>query len=200
MVCRPFRALGGLSKSPERAAYLREGCSPSSAEDCEKKKKKKGSLNAYLYFVKTTKTHPYCLDLLGLNIGKARANCNLIMALASYRHAKSVVGLSLSPVYHYQYSSISDGLNALVADESDRAAVQEEVLRLVLDYRPSYQSGSGALVLQQDTTPCPRAHSPCLPDRGFIHVANRAVAGNKPLDIDDEATRSAIWLSAPRFS
>ncbi len=41
------------------------------------------------------------------------------MALASYKSAKSVVQLSESPVFHYQYSSITDAVSNLARTDSE---------------------------------------------------------------------------------
>jgi hypothetical protein len=42
---------------------------------------------------------------------------NLVMALASYTDAKSVVALSKSPVFHREYSSVSKAIANLTRDE-----------------------------------------------------------------------------------
>lgn len=38
-------------------------------------------------------------------------------------------------------------------------------------------------MLNTDITPLIRKHSPTLPDRGYVHVANNKVSGNRPVDI-----------------
>lgn len=50
------------------------------------------------------------LQIVGLN---TKALANLIMGLASQRFATSVVEISLSKVYHYQYSSINKAIKTL---------------------------------------------------------------------------------------
>jgi len=55
----------------------------------------------------------FCHSILQMPEQKSKATANLVMGLASQNFAKSVVGISLSPCYHYQYSSISDTINAI---------------------------------------------------------------------------------------
>jgi len=50
--------------------------------------------------------------LLRLDIYCAKALTNLVMALASHK-TDSVVALSQSSFYHYQYSSTADAIDAL---------------------------------------------------------------------------------------
>jgi hypothetical protein len=44
---------------------------------------------------------------------------NLVMALASYREAKSVVALSKSPVFHHQFSSVSKAIASLAKNHHE---------------------------------------------------------------------------------
>jgi hypothetical protein len=59
------------------------------------------------------------------------------MALASFKSAKSVVGLSESPVYHYQYSSISEAISNLARTSGERQerrkSLSEVILRVFSD-------------------------------------------------------------------
>lgn len=55
----------------------------------------------------------FCHSILQMAVQKNKAIANLVMGLASQSFAKSVVEISLSPCYHYQYSSISDAINAI---------------------------------------------------------------------------------------
>ena len=58
------------------------------------------------------KTNQLCLDILKLDVHHARALANLVMAHSSHP-GYSVTELCESPVYHYQYSSIADAVNAI---------------------------------------------------------------------------------------
>lgn len=55
----------------------------------------------------------FCRSILQIVGKNTKALANLVMGLASQSSAKSVVELSLSPVYHYQYSSISKSIKNL---------------------------------------------------------------------------------------
>lgn len=55
----------------------------------------------------------FCNSILQQKIPQTKALANLIMGLASQTNAKSVVDISESPCYHYQYSSISKIITAL---------------------------------------------------------------------------------------
>ncbi len=67
----------------------------------------------------------FCKSILRIETEKNKALANVVMGLASQRNSKSVVELSLSPCYHYQYSSISKVVDVLSKQES--GAKQEEV-------------------------------------------------------------------------
>ncbi|MEM7375108.1 MAG: hypothetical protein AAF587_41320 [Bacteroidota bacterium] len=62
---------------------------------------------------KKLKTDKFCHSILGLKVGKSKALANLVMGLASQTTARSVVEVSLSGCYHYQFSSISKVLSGL---------------------------------------------------------------------------------------
>ena len=48
-----------------------------------------------------------------------------MMAVASYREARSVVAVSKSPVFHHQYSSITKAIGNLAKDERELGRVQK---------------------------------------------------------------------------
>ena len=60
----------------------------------------------------------FCKSILRIETEKNKALANVVMGLASQRSSKSVVELSLSPCYHYQYSSISKVVAVLSNQES----------------------------------------------------------------------------------
>ncbi len=55
----------------------------------------------------------FCRSILQIVGLKTKALANLVMGLASQTFAKSVVEISLSKVYHYQYSSINKAIGSL---------------------------------------------------------------------------------------
>lgn len=117
------------------------------------------------------------------------------MALASYEAARSPVELSLSPVYHYQYSSICDALSDLAEDESSRGLVRSQLQYLCMKYFNGAVDERDPVVLQTDSSPVNKAHSATLPDRTYIAVPNNVIPGNKPLGIGYEV--SYVNLSDP---
>lgn len=143
------------------------------------------------------KSNQFCLDILDQDIKRATATANVVMSLASYQEARSPTELSLSPVYHYQYGSISKAVAELSSEEASRVKVQQAIRKMCLPYYESCEehSLSDWLLLQTDTTPIGKAHSPTLEDRTYIPVPNNVIPGNKSLDIGYEA--SFINLSEP---
>ena len=49
----------------------------------------------------------FCESILQTETRNSKGLANLVMGLSSQRTARSVVEVSLSPCYHYQYSSIN---------------------------------------------------------------------------------------------
>ena len=155
--------------------------------------------------VKKETTESFCHSILQLGVGKSKALSNLVMALASNSRFNSVTDLSRSPCYHYQYSSICDcihGLYRCLEEEieqgkyvKDRQYLEEALLSLKSDYFADKFDDSFYLI-NTDGTPIIRPHSPTLPDRGYVHVPNERIKGNRPVDIGYEY--SVIGLSARR--
>ncbi|MFK7848148.1 MAG: transposase, partial [Rhodothermales bacterium] len=114
------------------------------------------------------------------------------MALASCNEARSVTELSLSPLYHYQFSSIARSIKSLAADEAARRALEQEIVAQCLPYAP------GVHLLQTDTTALCKPHSPTLAQRTYVHTADNTVAGNRPISVG--YTISSINLSTSRWS
>jgi len=101
------------------------------------------------------------------------------MALASFKSAKSVVQLSESPIFHYQYSSISDAITNLARTSAERNERRKLLQRLFLEHfelKP-------IIDWQTDGVSLFREHSRCLKDLQFVHKANPVVRGNKPIGI-----------------
>jgi len=158
-----------------------------------------------LVFVKKQTTKTFCRSILRLGVGKSKALSNLVMSLASNSTYNSVTDLSRSPCYHYQYSSICDsihGLNRSLKEEIEqgrylesREYLEQVLLSLKSDYFADSFTNSFHL-LNTDGTSIIRPHSPTLPDRGYVHVPNERVKGNRPVDIGYEY--SVVGLSVRR--
>lgn len=101
------------------------------------------------------------------------------MALASFKSAKSVVGLSESPIYHYQYSSISEAVSNLARTSAERDERRQSLQRLFL----ARFEAKSIIDWQTDGVSLFREHSRCLKDLQFVHQANTVIRGNKPIGI-----------------
>lgn len=130
---------------------------------------------------------------------------NLVMSLASDNGSSSVTQLSENRCYHYQYSSICDSVHNLYRCSKEQLngetyiALRQYLESVLLAHKSAYlpDKFDGAFyLLNTDTTPAVRPHSPTLPDRGYVHVPNSRVKGNRPVDVGYEY--SVIGLSARR--
>jgi len=127
------------------------------------------------------------------------------MALASNEGSGSVTELSQSRCYHYQYSSICDSINGMYRSLKDQIeeygyeASRKYLESVLLSHKSVYlptKFDDEFYLLNTDTTPSIRPHSPTLPDRGYVHVPNNRIKGNRPVDIGYEY--SVIGLSVRR--
>ena len=101
------------------------------------------------------------------------------MALASFKSAKSVAQLSESPVYHYQYSSLTAAATNLAKTDKAREERRKSLQKLFLErfgVKPvrDWQSDGVSLL---------REHSKCLKDLQYVYKANAVIPGNKPVGI-----------------
>jgi hypothetical protein len=128
------------------------------------------------------KTYDFCLFILSLPVGRAKALANLVMALSSHASI-SVVGLSKSPLFHFQYSSISAAVKHLARTETGRKTVERFVIHWCLKH---HWQKLGRIILSTDKTHLCKPHSPTLKDRTLVAVPNCVVKGNKPLDVGFE--------------
>lgn len=135
-----------------------------------------------------TKSNQFCHDILNMRVPRRRATVNLVMALASFEQAHSLVEFSLSPVFHYQYSSIRDAIGELATGRRDRAKVQSLIQRLCLAHYAFEGDGPDRVVFQTDTSPVCKAHSPTLKHRTYVAVPNQMIRGNKPVGIGYEVS------------
>ncbi len=114
-----------------------------------------------------------------MNIANRQAVANLVMALTSFTCAKSVVGLSESPVFHHQYSSLTAAISNLAPNEPELKRVCQLFQEHWLEYFPL----RAVNYFQTDVVNIFRQHSPCLRDRQYCHKANNVIFGNKPIGI-----------------
>ena len=118
---------------------------------------------------------------------RADALLELLDALASNTHARSVVELSLSPLFHREYSSVYAAIEHLFVPSKPEKATQEQrayeqtLLRLITPYLPAPQQRQYWL-LGTDVTYLPRRFARTLSDRTFVHCPN-TIKGNKPITI-----------------
>lgn len=138
---------------------------------------------------KNKATESFCHSILQLEVGKSKALANLVMGLASQQSARSVTAVSLSRCYHYQYSSIADAINCLhegahyPEEEKQRAHLELEQKLLSLKSGYMAKPFEKFYLLNTDGSSLIRPHSPTLPDRSHVYVANNRVKGNRPVDI-----------------
>ncbi len=106
--------------------------------------------------MKNNKTETFYRSIIGLKVEKSKALANLVMALGSNAVASSVTGLSLSPVYHYQYSRICATIDGLYSSSSEscaeRSKLEAKLLALKSAYFPEPFDGQFHL-LNTDSTP-----------------------------------------------
>lgn len=120
------------------------------------------------------------------------------MALASFNEARSVTELSLSPLYHYQFSSITRSIDSLATDDQERLVLEQDIVAHCLQYAPEFGFAPGVRLIQTDTTSLCKPHAPTLAERTYVHTADNTVAGNRPISVG--YTISAINLSASGWS
>jgi hypothetical protein len=130
--------------------------------------------------VKKTSEH-FCQAItahFGCN-GKPLAN--LVMSIASYTSAKSIVEYSQSPLYHYQYSSISKTLARILAnlEEKDPSKFGEQVQKFILEYLPP----ASTIRLHLDSMPLYKPLSNTLKERTAVYLPNLQIQGQKPVEI-----------------
>lgn len=121
----------------------------------------------------------------------AKPLASLVMSLASFEKAHSVVGLSQSPLFHHQYSSIADAINGICAKENDYESISTKIRRFCLSYYPIpvdtiYRFNS-------DSSTVLKLFSPTLQGRSQVYVPNNVIPSNKPLSVGYRT--SAITLS-----
>ena len=119
------------------------------------------------------------------------ATMELLDALASQTHARSVAELSLEAMFPREYSSVYKAIaHFFQASEAAKAASktaqerrrQEQILLRVIAKRLEKPGGRKNWLFGIDATSNPRQFAHTLPDRGFVYQPN-ALSGNKPVTI-----------------
>ena len=121
----------------------------------------------------------------------AKALASLVMSLASFENARSVVGLSASPLFHHQYSSIADAIHGLCLKESDYESVSRDILGFCMGYYPT--PTESIYRINSDSSTILKLFSPTLKNRSQVHVPNNVIPSNKPLSVGYRT--SAITIS-----
>ena len=114
-----------------------------------------------------------------MDINRSKSTANFVMALSSYQQAESLVELSLSPLYHYQFSSLFKVTNDLSKDASE----YEKVTNTILEHCMKYVAPSNRICLQTDVTPLEKKYSSSLKERQYVKTSNTVIKNNKPITI-----------------
>jgi hypothetical protein len=120
---------------------------------------------------------------------KARPDAllDLLDALSGSPDARSVVELSLSPLFRREYSSITDAIDQFFqasqpnCAKAERVAWNKDLARLIGRYLPAPQQRRFWL-LGIDVVPVSRPFARTLEDRAFVYQPN-PVGSNKPVTI-----------------
>jgi hypothetical protein len=121
----------------------------------------------------------------------------LLDALSSTPHARSVAELSLSPFFHRGYGSVYDAIGHLFqasdgeTAEEERRAWEQMLLRLKVRYLPPPQQRKFWL-LGTDAVSIARLFSYTLEDRTFVYQPN-IPRGNKPVTIGHQYSVQVIY-------
>lgn len=130
---------------------------------------------------KTTKAEQFCRYILQSDIKRAKAFVNIIMALGSDTTAPNPTSLSESGFFQYHYCIINRVMEdfSISLKGEDSARFKSGLRQLFMDFLPQQR----VYKFSSDFTPVRKPESRTLKDRGFIHVPNCRVFGNKPIDI-----------------
>ncbi len=119
------------------------------------------------------------------------ATMELLDALASQTHARSVAELSLEAVFRREYSSVYKAIACFFqASETAKTAAkvaqerrqQAQLLLSIIAKRLEKPGERQSWLFGIDATSNPRQFARTLPDRGFVYQANM-LKGNKPVTI-----------------
>ncbi|MCP5019591.1 MAG: transposase, partial [Ketobacter sp.] len=122
---------------------------------------------------------------------------DLLDALSSNTTAKSVVELSLNPLFRRGYGSVYDGIQQFsqsVGVESvvdERRAQEQQLMQLIASYLPTPQQQRYWLI-GVDVTPAPRGFADTLTDRSYVYYPN-TIASNKPVTIGHQYSALVLF-------
>ena len=120
---------------------------------------------------------------------------DLLDALSSNTTAKSVVELSLNPLFRPGYGSVYDGIQqfcvGVETNIEDGRAQEQHLMQLISSYLPTAQQQKYWL-LGIDVTPAPRRFADTLEDRGYVYQPN-AIASNKPVTIGHQYSSLVLF-------
>lgn len=128
----------------------------------------------------------------------------LLDALSSTPHARSVAELSLSPFFRRGYGSVYDALahwfqaSDPETAEEERRAWEQMLLRLKVGYLPSPKQRKFWL-LGTDAVSVARLFASTLEDRTFVYKAN-IPRGNKPITIGHQYSAQVVYPEKDRPS
>jgi hypothetical protein len=126
-------------------------------------------------------------ELYHLLTARPDALLDLLDAVSGSPDARSVVELSLSPLFRREYSSITDAIDEFFpasqpdCTETERQAWNQDLARLIGRYLPVPQQRRFWL-LGIDVVPVSRPFAQSLEDRAFVYQPN-PVGSNKPVTI-----------------
>jgi hypothetical protein len=127
-----------------------------------------------------TKSETYCQAMTEYFGSNGKPLANLVMSISSYTNAKSIVEYSESPVYHYQYSSISKLFARLLANVgNDTKKFEQQVQNFTKDFVPL----QSLIRTQLDVLPVYKPLSSTLADRSAVYRPNVKLEGQKPVEI-----------------
>ena len=122
---------------------------------------------------------------------------DLLDALSSNTTAKSVVELSLNPLFRRGYGSVYGGIKQFFQPVSvettaeERRTQEQQLIQLIVSYLPRPQQQKYWL-LGVDVTPAPRRFAATLKDRGYVYHPN-AIASNKPVTIGHQYSALVLF-------
>ena len=122
---------------------------------------------------------------------------DLLDALSSNTTAKSVVELSLNPLFRRGYGSIYGGIQQFFQPVSAETTAEagstqeQQLMQLIGSYLPTSQQQKYWL-LGVDVTPAPRRFAATLTDRGYVYHPN-TIASNKPVTIGHQYSALVLF-------
>jgi hypothetical protein len=126
---------------------------------------------------------------------RADALMDVLDALSSTTTARSVVELSLNPLFRREYSSVHDGIENLFVSrdrtrwDEERQQWEQQLVQVIVPYVPRPQRPFW--LLGTDVTSASRPFAVTLSDRMYVYQPN-PVKGNKPVTIGHQYSLLAV--------